>query len=491
MKTQTLKRKLIGPQLCLTAFILLVSWVLISVNDYFILKATSLEKFETAVKILSRNLGPCLAVNDKAECTGVLDTLNLVEGVHGIVVMDEKGEVFTSSLKSTKDSHRNFKPEGIGYEYLIKDRELISSYPILEKGRLKGRLFLVSEFDLFKSFTEKYAFSFLLIVLGSLLLALIFYKALHAKITGQLLLMLNILQRIGLNKNYSLRIQDDPEWKKVEIHEFRQMGESFDSMLEQVELRDFSMKKHNEDLEKVIQVKVQEVLRSAELASLGEMAGGIAHEINNPLTIIKSSNRVLLKMVDKENFDKASFKEFLLNVDQTVDRIAKIVTGLRNISRKAEDKDIAPCTYDDVFGDVFDVAEAKFKSRGIELKKSYSPSESATRFPANRIQLCQVLVNLLNNSFDAITDLEDQEKWIEIKIKLEKDKIALHLIDSGKGISAKVREKMFNPFFTTKEIGKGTGIGLAISKSMVEKMGGECTYDEKNHNTAFVVTLRR
>lgn len=473
----------------MTTIVLLLSWICISIDDYYIFRGVSLEKIKSTSKILARNLGTCLSFKDKDECSRVLNTLNLIESIYQVSILDEQGNNFITYTQ--RPVNIKFNPESKGYEYLIQGNEIISSYPIIENGHFEGRIILVSEFDMMKTFGNRHAVAFILIMLGSVGLTWFLFNTFNARIIGQLKLLVRMIHKIRGDKSYSLRLQDDPEWKHTDIYEFRQLGESFDSMITQVELRDFSLKKHNEDLEKIIEVKVQEVIRSAELASLGEMAGGIAHEINNPLTIIKSSNRVLMKLIDKETLDKVTFKEFLTNVDLTVDRIAKIVTGLRNISRKAEDADIAPCTFNEVFTDVFDVAEAKFKSKGIELRKNYTSEEAAETFLGNRIQLSQVLINLLNNSFDAIIDLPDFDKWIEIKIFKKESRLELHLIDCGKGIPSKVREKMFNPFFTTKEIGKGTGIGLAISKSMVEKMGGEFYYNDKVSNTCFVVSLKK
>lgn len=491
MKAQSLKKKLIRLQLSMTFVILLVSWIFISIGDYFIFKSVSIEKIHSASKILSRNLGTCLEKGDRADCESILRTLSIVESIYKVVVVRPDGNVFAEYARAGKEDLALTKTMSKSrHRYVIRGKEIVSSYPIIQNGKYEGHLFLIAEFDMLKTFGAQHAVAFILTLLGSIGLAYFLFSTFHNKIIGELKLLVRTIQKIRANKTYSLRVQDDPDWKKTNIYEFRQLGESFDSMIEQVELRDFSMKKQNEDLEKIIEVKVQELLRSAELASLGEMAGGIAHEINNPLTIIKSSNRVLMKLITKEEIERETFKEFLSNVDVTVDRIAKIVAGLRNISRRSVDDDIAPCVYNEVFTDVFEVAEARFKSKGIELRKNYTQEEGNTIFMANRIQLSQVLVNLLNNSFDAIIDLPGHEKWIDIRIRVLDDRIKLFITDCGTGIDLKVREKMFNPFFTTKEIGKGTGIGLAISKSMVEKMGGEFYYDDQSSNTCFVVSLK-
>jgi signal transduction histidine kinase len=105
----------------------------------------------------------------------------------------------------------------------------------------------------------------------------------------------------------------------------------------------------------------------------------------------------------------------------------------------------------------------------------------------NSIQISQVILNLLNNAFDAIQDATD--KWIKIQTYIEHGQVQIRVTDCGHGISNEVAKKIMQPFFTTKPIGKGTGLGLSISKGIVEAHQGKLTIDTESKNTCFVITL--
>jgi signal transduction histidine kinase len=104
-----------------------------------------------------------------------------------------------------------------------------------------------------------------------------------------------------------------------------------------------------------------------------------------------------------------------------------------------------------------------------------------------RVQLSQVILNLLGNSFDAIENLE--ERWVEVRCEKNEQNLIIKLIDSGNGIPSAIKEKIFQPFFTTKEIGKGTGLGLSLSHSIIKNHQGIFSLDENMKNTCFVITL--
>lgn len=493
MKTVSLRQRLVRLQTALVAIVLLVSFLFISFSDFHIFKKLALQKYETTAKILSRNLVTCLSFKDQDECSRVLSTLLSEESIVEAIIVDASKNKF-ADFKSPVylDGPKiDFSNPANNYQYSVENSYLVASYPILENGHIEGHLFLLAKLDMIKVFGSQHAFVFLIAMMGAICIAILLAGQLQKDISGQMRVLLKAMLHIRKDKAYNLRITTEPNWNKVNVKEFKELGDSFDSMIEQVENRDKAMKEQNENLEKIIEEKVQEVLRTAELASLGEMAGGIAHEINNPLTIISSTNRVLSMMIAKDKIDTNTFQELIKTSDQTVTRIAKIVTGLRNLSRSSGDKDISDCNFQDVFNDVLEVAESKFKSKGIEIKKQYSEDEASLIFRANRIQLSQVLINLLNNSYDELQSNNYFDKWVKIEIKASENILELRISDAGSGIPQKVRDKMFNPFFTTKEIGKGTGLGLPLSKSMVEKMGGKFFYEESSPNTCFIVQLSR
>lgn len=237
------------------------------------------------------------------------------------------------------------------------------------------------------------------------------------------------------------------------------------------------------DMEEQRQVSLQ----SSKLASLGEMAAGIAHEINNPLAIISFTSKVMRKNILKESFDVQAISSSLDDIDTTVLRISKIIKGLRNISRDAAEELMANVLIRDIFEDVLGVCSERFKSNGVVLNIEDPDLLIERNLFCHRVQISQVLLNFLVNAFDAVQAMD--VKIITVSL-LRKDKmINIIISDSGKGIPVEVRSKLFQPFFTTKDIGKGTGLGLSISKTIIESHQGKIYLDEKSSQTRFVIEL--
>jgi len=227
---------------------------------------------------------------------------------------------------------------------------------------------------------------------------------------------------------------------------------------------------------------------SSKLAALGEMASGIAHEINNPLAIISGSINVLKKTRKSGSVPNEILDECIDSTNSMIRRISKIIKGLRAISRDSSKLTLKKVNLKDIFDDVLGLCYEKFKYHEITLNLNYLSSEGDdfTVF-ADRVQISQVLINLLNNSFDALEKFNNS--WVNIHIKNEGDFIRVKVIDSGKGIPKEIEEEMFEPFFTSKPIGKGTGLGLSISKKIVENNEGRFFYDSSHENTCFVLDL--
>lgn len=240
------------------------------------------------------------------------------------------------------------------------------------------------------------------------------------------------------------------------------------------------MQKHDKD-RKQYEFQISEASR---LSTLGEMAAGIAHEINNPLTIIQCKSKILKRKCEDGSLDKeVNLKDFEV-INDTVDRIVTIVKGLKTYSRNSEHDPLRPANLKSLIDETFALCIDRFKFNGVNVSITCPRSIELNCRPS---QISQVLMNLISNSYDAIIDLE--EKWISINALEEDEHFKIIVADSGHGIPESIAEKMTQAFFTTKEVGKGTGLGLSISMGILETHGGSLAYDSQKPNTTFVLTF--
>jgi C4-dicarboxylate-specific signal transduction histidine kinase len=248
----------------------------------------------------------------------------------------------------------------------------------------------------------------------------------------------------------------------------------------------------NENLDRKVQEKTKQLIdtegkliTAAKMAALGEMAGGIAHEINTPLGTIALVADQLSEMV-LENTDPQLLAKQLEIILKTVKKISIIIQGLRTFSRDGSKDTLETAPLKEIIENTLSLCAEKFKHASIKVQLDPIPDDMTIQ--CRPVQISQVLINLLNNSHDAI--LSREQKWIKISVERKNDSVQISVTDSGEGISEKVRNKIFQPFFTTKDIGKGTGLGLSISKGIVESHNGQLSIDADCKNTRFVLSLR-
>lgn len=237
----------------------------------------------------------------------------------------------------------------------------------------------------------------------------------------------------------------------------------------------------------VTQQKLTEksLVASARFATLGEMAGAIGHEINNPLTLIVNDNEELRIMLESKSFDEVKAKELISRIDRTSTRIAKIVKGLKSFARDGSNDPFYPVPAKVIVDETLELCSQKFKANAVEL--IIQLSDPNVQFECQKVQIVQVMLNLLNNAFDAVKD--STSPWVKLEIASGASGVSFFVSDSGTGIPEEIQRKIFQPFFTTKEIGLGTGMGLSISKGIVEKHRGKIFLDTKQNQTCFVVSL--
>jgi two-component system, NtrC family, sensor kinase len=226
--------------------------------------------------------------------------------------------------------------------------------------------------------------------------------------------------------------------------------------------------KSQDNAEKREELQMQ-LLHATKLASVGELATGVAHEINNPLAIIIASSGVVRDMLNPE-FNLDAGPENILKELDTIDsaafRARTITRQLLDYGRKKPPRPVA-CNLNALLDDVMNgLKEREFEVKNIEVRRLYDPG--LPDIVADPDQVRQILLNLINNAGDAVNG----SGTITIATAVDGGNVRVAITDTGRGMTAEQMKKIFNPFYTTKPVGKGTGLGLSVSLSIVKSMGG-------------------
>lgn len=238
--------------------------------------------------------------------------------------------------------------------------------------------------------------------------------------------------------------------------------------------------------ERDLQFSQSRTISNAKLAALGEMAAGIAHEINNPLMVIVGKTSILKRQILNGEIDQKIIIESLNKIERTTFRISTIINGLKTFSRDAGKDEFKDVKLSKIMDETLVLCQEKFWHKEINLEIKPVPNVTIN---CRQAQIIQVLINILNNSVDAVKELP--ERWVQVSFEMRTiDTISIFVTDSGKGIPSEIADKMMQPFFTTKDQGKGTGIALSISKGIVEEHQGQLYLDRECSNTRIVVVLK-
>jgi signal transduction histidine kinase len=227
---------------------------------------------------------------------------------------------------------------------------------------------------------------------------------------------------------------------------------------------------------------------SAKMAALGEMSGNIAHEVNNPLMAIQLRAERLIRFAESNKLDADLVVKAAREIENTVQRIARIVDALRSFARDAEKDPMLPERVVVVVSDAVELCAERFRQHAISLE--VEPIAADLQVQCRPVQVCQILLNLLSNAHDAVEGRANP--WVRIAAHAASDdEVEVSVTDSGPGIPPELQRRIMEPFFTTKEVGRGTGLGLSVSKGIAEVQGGRLAHEPGAPNTRFVLTLKR
>jgi C4-dicarboxylate-specific signal transduction histidine kinase len=241
------------------------------------------------------------------------------------------------------------------------------------------------------------------------------------------------------------------------------------------------------EMEAQIEASRERMATSARLSAIGMMAGGVAHEINNPLAIIHASAADLLRRIKEEGAVPLEIavrnSERIL---ETTNRIAAIIKSMRHLARDGSHDPVRPASVANIVEEIKDICRERFKDHCVDLQ--VPNVDPALLVFCREVQIGQVLLNLLQNAFDAVME-QPEERWIRLEVAVGDDSVVFSVINSGPGIPPELRTKIMEPFFTTKEVGKGTGLGLSLSRKIVEEHGSKLELTDEVGHPCFTFCL--
>ena len=228
----------------------------------------------------------------------------------------------------------------------------------------------------------------------------------------------------------------------------------------------------------------KQVLRSQKMAAVGLLAAGIAHEINNPLSGVVGYSKLLL-----EKPLEPAIRDKVERIAQSGERCRKIVEGVLLFSRSQQSGERREVDLGQLVDRVVRIGEYQWKMHNVQIMREPEQLPAPLRVMADTDQIEQVLLNLLSNAVDAMP----RGGAVRISLTEEsRDTVSFAVSDEGEGIPEEIRDSIFDPFFSTKEIGKGTGLGLSISYGIVRDHGGDILLESRpGRGTTFKVILPR
>lgn len=336
--------------------------------------------------------------------------------------------------------------------YVVNDWYITAYEPIRGfQGNIIGMLYVGVLEEKYVDIKERTVAAFIWITIGGMIIALVVAGFLYRGISGKLKRLVYASDQWARgNFGYRARVRNGDELGKL--------GETFDSMATSLQERDERLKEYTE----------QKIMKSERLATIGQLAAGVAHEINNPLTGIMTSGHLLLKRTAENDPQR----EDLETIVQQSERCKKIIRGLLDFARETETEmgiqDIAA-----VLKNAIKLVESQVFLKGVKIT-----CKGEKRLPvivADGDQLQQVFINVMINALEAM----DHGGELVVSTKRCGNKIRIEFQDDGCGVAPENLDRLFDPFFSTKEVGVGTGLGLAISYGIIEKHYGRIKIKSK------------
>lgn len=268
----------------------------------------------------------------------------------------------------------------------------------------------------------------------------------------------------------------------IQLDEIGLLAHDFNFMVETLAASYGELEQKVEERTKELKELQQQFVQTAKMSAMGQLVGGVAHELNNPLTVILGFTELeKMKLVNSQGDPKKI--KLMEDIYFQAERCRHIVANLLQVARRQEPH-LEVVRINDVIDQVLELREYELKTHNVQVIREFDASNPALRADPNKIQ--QVVLNMLNNAVDAIRESKHLGR-IHVKTGSQDGTVVLEVADNGTGI--REPDRVFDPFYTTKDVGKGTGLGLSVCYGIVKEHGGEIRAENWAEGARFIVTL--
>jgi signal transduction histidine kinase len=264
--------------------------------------------------------------------------------------------------------------------------------------------------------------------------------------------------------------------------EIGQVAQGFNFMAASLAESYADLESRVEERTRQLQDLQQQFVQTAKMSAVGQLVSGVAHELNNPLTVILGYTELATTKLTATQGDPKQI-QLMRDLHFQADRCRKIVANLLQFARQVK-PDLQKCMINELMEKVIQLREYEFSTRNIHLVREFDPIHPVLYADTNKIQ--QIVLNLLNNAYDAIRET-GREGTIWVRTQALEGSVRFEIQDNGTGIAEPNR--IFDPFYTTKEVGQGTGLGLSVCYGLVQEHHGEIQVENWEHGARFIVTL--
>ena len=379
--------------------------------------------------------------------------------------------------------------------YLTKDRYIV--------------VLRVATTSIFKKQAENYTKNLILVILLITFIITLMTTFLVSKLTSPIKKLTNIAKDIADSKgkkHIDIDVKSNDEIGELAkafevmvntLDESRKEIEDFANKLEiEVEKKTKELQEVNKNLQKLVEEKVNEVrdkdkvlVQQSKMAAMGEMIGAIAHQWRQPLNSLALNIQLLEDMVEDGECTQENIEKFVDKNMQTIQFMSQTIDDFRNFFRK--DKEAVEFNIKEAILKTINLQKAQLNNHNIEIITNLIDAY----IKGYKNEFMQIILNLISNAKDAILErrekIGDFEGKIEVYNKVLDDKIIVGIKDNGGGIPDEIKERIFEPYFTTKEEGKGTGMGLYMVKEMVERMKGKIEFRNVDDGVEFIISFNK